>query len=65
MLGRAYFTRQAATLLRWAKSISDPEAAAVLAAKAADLSSQAAEPSEDVGPRAADVEPESPDRGQR
>ncbi len=44
--------RQAATLLGWAKSVRDPEAAAFLLDKAADLSSRAEKTPEDIGPRA-------------
>jgi hypothetical protein len=40
VVGRNYFTRQAATLLRFARSTSDPQLAAVLVEKAADLKSQ-------------------------
>lgn len=40
MLGRQYFKRQAATLLKFAQSTSDPQLAAVLVEKAADLKSQ-------------------------
>ena len=37
MLGRLYFTRQAASLLRYAKATSNPELAAVLVQKAAQI----------------------------
>jgi hypothetical protein len=37
---RSYFTRQATTLLKFAKSTKNPELAAVLIEKAADLKSQ-------------------------
>lgn len=40
LLGRLYFTRQAAALLKYAKATSNPELAAVLVQKAADLKSQ-------------------------
>jgi hypothetical protein len=40
MMGRQYFTRQAATLLKFAQSTTSPQLAAVLAVKAADLKSQ-------------------------
>ena len=59
MLGRLYFTRQAASLLKFAKATSNPELAAVLVQKAADLRSQAESPkqsSEDKSPMAPDVE---------
>ncbi len=59
MLGRLYFTRQAASLLKFAKSTSNPELAAVLVQKAADLKSQIEIPKqafEDKSPVAPDVE---------
>ena len=59
MLGRLYFTRQAASLLKFAKATSNPELAAVLVQKAADMRSQAEAPkrsSEDKSPVAPDVE---------
>jgi hypothetical protein len=59
VLGRLYFTRQAASLLKFAKSTSNPELAAVLVQKAADLKAQIEGPkpeSEDKSPRAPDVE---------
>ena len=40
MLGRLYFARQASTLLRFAKSTSNPELAATLIARAANLKAQ-------------------------
>jgi hypothetical protein len=40
MIGRDYFTRQAATLLRFALLTKDPAHAAKLAAKAAELKEQ-------------------------
>jgi hypothetical protein len=40
MIGRQYFMRQAATLLKFAQSTTSPQLAAVLAVKAADLKSQ-------------------------
>jgi hypothetical protein len=40
VVGRNYFTRQAATLLMFAKSTNNPDLAAVLIEKAADLKSQ-------------------------
>jgi hypothetical protein len=58
LLDRQYFTRQAAMLLRWAKSIKDAQAAAFLIDKAAHLSSQAEQAREDIGPRAPDIQPE-------
>ena len=59
MLGRLYFTRQAASLLKFAKATSNPELAAVLVQKAADMRSQVEVPkpsSEDKSPVAPDVE---------
>ena len=58
VVGRNYFTRQATTLLKSAKSTNNPELAAVLIEKAADLKSQVDEtmPS-DPSPLAPDVEP--------
>ena len=40
MLGRDYFARQAKTLLQFAKSTSNPELAASLIERAADLKAQ-------------------------
>jgi len=40
VVGRSYFTRQATTLLKFAKSTKNPDLAAVLIEKAADLKSQ-------------------------
>jgi len=54
-----YFTRQAASLLKFAKATSNPELAAVLVQKAADMRSQVESPkrsSEDKSPVAPDVE---------
>jgi hypothetical protein len=59
VLGRLYFTRQAASLLKFAKATSNPELAAVLVQKAADMRSQVESPkqsSEDKSPVAPDVE---------
>jgi hypothetical protein len=59
MLGRAYFARQATTLLKFANSTSNPELAACLVERAADLKAQI---DEDDRPSpslvAPDVEPE-------
>jgi hypothetical protein len=58
VLGRLYFTRQAASLLKFARSTSNPELAAVLVQKAADLNARTEAPkppSEDKSPRAPDV----------
>ena len=60
MVDRSYFTRQAATLLKFAKSTKNPELAALLIEKAADLKSQVDEtmpPDPDPSPLAPDVEP--------
>ena len=58
MIGKEYFVRQAATLLRYAKTTTNADLAAGLAAKAADLKSQVDETSAllDLSPRAPDVE---------
>jgi hypothetical protein len=59
VLGKLYFTRQAASLLKFAKATSNPELSAVLVQKAADLKSQSDSPrlpSDDKSPRAPDVE---------
>lgn len=59
MPGRTYFTRQAASLLRFARSTSNPELAALLVQKAADMGSQAEpqpRPSQDKSPQPPDVE---------
>ena len=60
VIGRQYFTHQAATLLKFAKSTTNPQLAAVLTVKAADLKSQLDESTRpDLSPLAPDVEPES------
>lgn len=59
MLGRLYFTRQAASLLKFAKATSNPELAAVLVQKAADLNAATEHPrplADDKSPVAPDVE---------
>jgi hypothetical protein len=58
VVGRNYFTRQATILLKFARSTNDPQLAAALIEKAADLKSQldAAMPPPDAGPQAPDVE---------
>lgn len=56
MIGRDYFARQAATLLRLAHLTSDGRLAARLAAKAAELKERL-----DAAPPAADVSPIPPD----
>ena len=58
MVGRSYFTRQATTLLKFAKSTNNPHLAAVLIEKAADLKSKVDETMPpDPSPLAPDVEP--------
>jgi len=59
MIGKRYWTRQAVTLIKFATLTKNPELAAVLIEKAADLKSQVddANPPKDVSPRAPDVEP--------
>ena len=62
MVSRNYFKRQAAILLKYAKSTSDPQTVAALIEKADELRSQgdeAAIPSPDLSPKAPDIEPES------
>jgi hypothetical protein len=58
VIGKEYFVRQAATLLRFAKTTTNPDLAAGLTVKAADLKSQVDETSAlpDLSPRAPDVE---------
>jgi hypothetical protein len=57
-LASFYVTRQIATLLRFAKETSDPNIAAALVEKAADLKAQADDmPPRDNGLQAPDVEP--------
>jgi hypothetical protein len=62
VLSRRYLTRQAGALIEFAKSIRNPELAAVLVERAADFKEKADEkkPALDPGPQAPDVEP-SPD----
>jgi len=62
MVGRNYFKRQAATLIKYAQSTSDPQTVAALIEKADQLNSQGDEtpiPSPDLSPRPPDIEPES------
>jgi hypothetical protein len=57
VLGRNSFTWRAATLLKMAKSISDPNVAGALVERAADLKSQLDQANPpDKSPRAPDVE---------
>jgi hypothetical protein len=63
IMDRAYFVRQIRTLLKLAKSTSDPHFAAVLVDKAAQLQSHVEEvpaAAADASPLAPDVELESP-----
>ena len=55
MVGRQYLTRQAATLLKFARTVADPNIAAGLLEKAADLKSKV-DDSPDKSPHAPDVE---------
>jgi hypothetical protein len=58
VIGRQYLVRQAQTLLKFATSTKNPDLAAVLVDKAADLKSQLDESGiPDRTPRAPDVEP--------
>ena len=61
VLSRQYFVRQAAALLQFAKETTNPELAAVLIEKAADLKSQIDESgmAPDPGPQTPDAQPES------
>ena len=57
MIGRQYLVRQAETLLKFATSTRNPDLAAVLVDKAADLKSQVDESGiPDPTPRAPDVD---------
>ena len=56
MIGRNYLARQAAVLLKLAKSTSDPKLAAALIEKAADFKSQVDESSLDLTPLPPGVE---------
>ena len=59
LIGRGYLVRQAATLLKFAQTTTDPKVAAGLVEKAADLRSQVDEASAlpDLSSRAPDVDP--------
>ena len=60
MIDRLYFVRQASTLLKFAKSTTNPELSAVLIEKAAELRSRVDEThAMDRSLRAPDVEPET------
>ena len=57
MVGRQYLTRQATTLLKFARTVTDPNVAAGLVEKAAELKSQVDDPNRsDKSPWAPDVE---------
>jgi hypothetical protein len=58
VVGRRYLSSQAATLLKFARSISDPQVAAKLVDKAADLNDQFAARASlpDPSPEAPDVQ---------
>lgn len=57
MVGRGYLSRQAVALLSFARATGNPELAAVLVEKAANLKSQVDEITQgDVSPKAPDVE---------
>ena len=59
VIDRGYFARQATWFLKFAKSIKNPELAAALVEKAADLHSKTDEtvPPPDKSPQAPDIEP--------
>jgi hypothetical protein len=61
VLSRDYFVRQVAALLKFAKETTNPQLAAVLIEKAADLKSRvdASSPPPDPTPQAPDAQPES------
>lgn len=60
MLGRRYISRQAATLIKFARSVSNPELSAALIEKAAALKSQLDQhpTDQDIAPSAPDVQAE-------
>ena len=56
MVGKQYLTLQATTLLKFARTVTDPNVAAGLVEKAAELKSQVDDPNRaDKSPRAPDV----------
>jgi hypothetical protein len=66
VIGRLYFVRQAATLLKFAQSTANPELSAVLIEKAAELKSRVdGTDAVDNSLRAPDVEPEEGSRFRR
>jgi len=57
VVGRQYLMRQATTLLKFARTVTDPNVAAALVEKASDLKSRVDEPNRaDKSPRAPDVQ---------
>jgi hypothetical protein len=57
VVGREYLTRQATTLLKFARTVTDPNVAAGLVEKAADLKSQVDDSIRaDRNPKAPDVD---------
>jgi hypothetical protein len=56
--GKEYLTRQATTLIKFAKVTTDPQMIAGLVDKAVDLKSKVDEAAIDRSPRAPDVQPE-------
>ena len=56
VIGKGYFVRQAATLLKFAQTTTDPKVAAGLVDKASELKSQVDEASTDLSPLAPDIE---------
>ena len=61
MVGRQYLTRQATTLLKFARTVTDPNVAAGLVEKAADLKSQVDRKSQFDEPNRPDKSPRAPD----
>jgi hypothetical protein len=57
VVGRNYLKRQAATLIKFAQSTKNPQMAAALVGKAADLKAQVDE-RPDPSPKPPDVQPE-------
>ena len=59
VIGKRYFARQAATLLKFARSTNDPKIAGALIEKAADLKSRSDQELSlpDATPLAPDIEP--------
>jgi hypothetical protein len=57
VISKPYFARQAATLLKFARSTNDPKLASALLEKAADLKSRSDQEISDATPLAPDLEP--------